>query len=405
LRTSFTYHDPPQTRWLESIATTGATPFKTWSYEWSAEGELTRWNESAGLERFATYDLAGQLEFFGTPGTPGDDFEFDYDAGGNRTLERLPGQPDTIFTHDDVNSLETATVGPQTLRSWTYDDNGNCTTDTPSGSPATTYRWDAEDRLIEIARGSHTTRFAYDGLGRRVSIREIETGPPATDETLYYQWCGSEVCAEKVEANEAKRYLFAEGEAAAPGWEPAYYVRDHLGSVRYFGSSGTLTPTEYSYDPRGRETRLSGTEDAAFGYAGYFAHRPSGLDLTWYRAYDPTAARWLSRDPLGEFANGFGSAQNVNMYAYVGNSPSTYIDRLGLGSDAVDDTEARVCANCCREFFSKPENRCTDGKVPSFGTRGASFSGECKNQCACLCCPEEKWWKPSTWWGKMSCDI
>jgi hypothetical protein len=32
-----------------------------------------------------------------------------------------------------------------------------------------------------------------------------------------------------------------------------------------------------------------------------FYHADSGLYLTQYRAYDPRTARWLSRDPLGEF--------------------------------------------------------------------------------------------------------
>jgi hypothetical protein len=33
-------------------------------------------------------------------------------------------------------------------------------------------------------------------------------------------------------------------------------------------------------------------------------HADSGLYLTQYRAYDPRTARWLSRDPLGEFLEG-----------------------------------------------------------------------------------------------------
>lgn len=40
----------------------------------------------------------------------------------------------------------------------------------------------------------------------------------------------------------------------------------------------------------------------------------------------------LSRDPLGEFANGMGfGAQGVNLYAYVVNNPLRYIDPLGEG--------------------------------------------------------------------------
>jgi hypothetical protein len=47
-------------------------------------------------------------------------------------------------------------------------------------------------------------------------------------------------------------------------------------------------------------------------------------------AGDQRAGHKLSRDPLGEFANGVGYGQDVNLYAYVNNSPLNRIDPLGL---------------------------------------------------------------------------
>jgi len=78
-----------------------------------------------------------------------------------------------------------------------------------------------------------------------------------------------------------------------------YYTRDHLGSVREMtDSSGTIL-TRYTYDPYGRTTtnHLSGSTDATFQYAGYYAHQPSGLLLTRNvpgvpgREYDATNGR------------------------------------------------------------------------------------------------------------------
>jgi RHS repeat-associated protein len=54
-----------------------------------------------------------------------------------------------------------------------------------------------------------------------------------------------------------------------------------------------------------------------------YAHQPSGMSLTLFRAYDPTTARWLSRDPAGE-------SHGINLYAYVDNGPVDGIDPLGL---------------------------------------------------------------------------
>ena len=79
----------------------------------------------------------------------------------------------------------------------------------------------------------------------------------------------------------------------------------------------------YDYDLYGQQTVLAETSAASFGFTGHFQHRPSGLYLTWFRAFDPRLGRWLSRDPLGEPAG-------LNLYAYVGNDPINLMDPLGL---------------------------------------------------------------------------
>jgi RHS repeat-associated protein len=62
-----------------------------------------------------------------------------------------------------------------------------------------------------------------------------------------------------------------------------------------------------------------------FNYGGMFYDADSGLNLTLYRAYDPVAGRWLSRDPTGEPSDAVG-----NLYSYVGGNPTNNTDPLGL---------------------------------------------------------------------------
>jgi len=68
--------------------------------------------------------------------------------------------------------------------------------------------------------------------------------------------------------------------------------------VRRVFASTTSAPA-YGYDPYGNALQATAPL-TDFGYAGMFTNADSGLYLTQYRAYDPVAGRWLSRDPIGE---------------------------------------------------------------------------------------------------------
>jgi RHS repeat-associated protein len=129
-----------------------------------------------------------------------------------------------------------------------------------------------------------------------------------------------------------KRY-FGAGVQEVAGDAPTnlFYSRDHLGSVREVTDANGNLVARYDYDAWGRRTRVFGTYEADWGYAGYFVHRASKLNLTWYRAYDPDLGRWVSRDPIAE-------GGGLNLYGYVENNPPFTNDPLGLDGDNGDPT-------------------------------------------------------------------
>jgi RHS repeat-associated protein len=160
-------------------------------------------------------------------------------------------------------------------------------------------------------------------LDRRTAIARTPAGGGAAVATTYL-WCGSAICQARDATNAVTREYYAEGELV-PGTTPAtyYYGADQIGSVRRVFASASSAPA-YSYDPYG--VPLQATAPLTdFTYAGMFHDADSGLDLTQYRAYDPIAGRWLSRDPLGEASDPVG-----NLYLYVGGNPISIIDPLGL---------------------------------------------------------------------------
>ena len=213
-------------------------------------------------------------------------------------------------------------VPPGTGTTSTYDLNGNLLSDSTR-----TYGWDAKNELVSIVynsgfnAGNHT-EFTYNGAGARVKIAE-RTGTAIGS--------GSITSTKQYSANEefdgsgnvTKRY-FAQGEQRVVSGVTTnyFYTRDHLGSIREMIDSSGNIQARYSYDPYGRATKVSGSLDCDFQYAGMYEHAASGLNLTIYRAYNPNIGSWLSRDPSGESAG-------IDLYAYCSDSPVCNVDRLG----------------------------------------------------------------------------
>jgi RHS repeat-associated protein len=101
------------------------------------------------------------------------------------------------------------------------------------------------------------------------------------------------------------------------------YTKDHLGSVRDLTDSGGSVQAQYAYDVYGQKTKLQGSNDSDFQYAGYYFHAPSQFNFTTSRAYLPNLGRWINRDPAAEHGG-------INLYGYVLNKPLNRIDSSGL---------------------------------------------------------------------------
>ena len=295
----------------------------SFEYAYDAEGEATLMVVSHQFKpperHHIDYDAAGRLIAVQTAGDGEDDSEDDskdirdqflyaYDPAANRTSETINGTS-TQFSYNAVNEL--VAPGPAS-----YD---------AAGEPLTlgnaTFTWDAAHRLLAVTSGGNTTRFAYDGFGRRTRITH-QTGNTVTSDK-FYVWCGRTPCLETDATTHTvtKRY-FSEG--VAQNGQPFYYTLDRLGSVHQLVDQSGVVRASYEYEPFGVRTTLIGDEDSDFGFARLFHDAQSGLDLAVYRAYDASLGRWLSRDPIGE--NG-----GMNLYSYVRNNPLGVIDPLGLG--------------------------------------------------------------------------
>jgi RHS repeat-associated protein len=136
--------------------------------------------------------------------------------------------------------------------------------------------------------------------------------------------CGATTtCQARDGSNTPVRSYYDEGEYVPGTPASLFYGIDQIGSVRRVFASATSAPA-YGYDPYGLPLQAT-APITDFVYAGMFYNADSALYLTNYRAYNPVAGRWLSRDPVGEITDAA-----ANLYAYAGGNPISLIDLLGL---------------------------------------------------------------------------
>ena len=264
------------------------------------------------------YDAADQLTSatVSQSASVASSFKYSYDPAANRLSEQI----DTTTTNFSYNALN------------------ELTSSDGAGGVASTYQWDAEQRLTTLNAGNESTQFTYDGRGRCVGIRQLTGGSEVSNRRFI--WCDGKVCEERTSIGTVVKRFFEQGMhlESGPTTGALFYTCDHLGSVREAVDGAGTVQARYAYDPFGRRTRLVGVLEVDYGIAGMFFLADLGLNLTRYRYYDSNIGRWLSRDSLNDAER----KQGPNLYAYVGNNPVNWSDPFGL--------ERRTCCAPCSTY-------------------------------------------------------
>jgi RHS repeat-associated protein len=247
----------------------------------------------------------------------------------------------------------------------------------------TSNRWDQQNRLVRELHGTHESVYEYDGESHRVRIKELENSVETKNES--FVWCGARICQKRSGSTVVRNY-FEQG--FEEGTTDYFYTRDHLGSVReVLGSDGTTIASRVSYDPWGKITESGSGAVTDFAFTGHHFDRPTALGLTWYRGYDPSLGRWLSRDPIG-------LQGGLNLYTYVNNDPFNLIDPTGQGTALYNRFEwrckdSRPCPPppIASPPHAEPANRCGGGG--GGGGFGGPPPSDRNSECCMTKCMEE----------------
>jgi len=198
----------------------------------------------------------------------------------------------------------------------THDTRGNLT-----GDGVWTYTYDLDNQLISANKTGSSNSLAYDGAGR---LRQTTLAGTVTGLT----YDGVELVAEYNSGGTLlRRYVHGPGVDEPLVWyegttttNKTWLYQDQLGSVIGTANSAGTSTAIHSYGPYGEPNIATGIR---FRYTGQ--QFIGSLNLYYYKArfYSPALGRFLQTDPIG-------TADDLNLYAYVGNNPINFSDPSGL---------------------------------------------------------------------------
>ncbi len=316
------------------------------TYAYDRVGNVTNWVQELGGTTNTWsigYDAIDQLKTVVAtePGTSALTYTYDYDAAGNRLFEDINGVRRT-FNYNALNQLVSSADSASTV----------------------SYVWDAQNQLRSVTRGANTSEFNYEGGGRLTRIIEKTNGN--TGKEIALVWSGGDVVEERegVTGTVLKRFLRdgVQVPNAGAGLPPGnyYLLRDHLTSVRQLTDSAGASRASYNYQPFGERAKISGDLDINLGFTGHYYHQSSALSLTWYRPYDASVGRWLSRDPIGE-------REDLNLYAYVRNDPLNRRDPLGLGTPFnLQDWQKKNAKDLADSYKRQAQDSCKKNQLKEY---------------------------------------
>ena len=299
--------------WLQHATLLGSTS----ALSASAEAELRNLLRTTVTEY--TYSQLDELLSEIVPGV--DSTAYSYDAMGNRASITHNGVP-TVYGYDGADRLISAGA-----TQYTYDANGNRLTRT-AGSTTTTYAYDFENRLTQINGPEGTSKYRYDGIGRR--IRAEEPGRIVryvVDPTTSPYRTLREMDDRNVTLHS---YVFGPGLASdlTKSGSVRFYHFDGLGSTAALTDSAGNDVGHLGYTAFGDTAIDLGATDTRLGYVGRYGVEgtASGLSFMRDRFYDPETGLFLGQDPEAGEDRDFVA---VALYLYAAGNPVNAVDPDG----------------------------------------------------------------------------
>ncbi len=296
-------------------------------YGYDAVGGITELTNGDGTEVLAqySYDALGRLTQTkdGPTGTPIE--TYGYDATGNRTS--LTSSSETHVLTYSAGSHRLMSVDGE-VRS--YDAAGN-----GLNIGSVEFEYGDSNRMAQVRQdGVVAVRFVYNHRGERVE----RAGTAGGSEFTVYDEAGRRLGGYSSNGHAGRQVVWLENypvalvDEAQTSGSLAYIQPDHLGTPRVViegptnqsvwewsaksEAFGSQMPNE---DPKGTGSRY----EFNARFPGQQLDADTQLAYNYFRDYEAATGRYLQSDPVGLSAG-------PSTYSYVGGSPLTSVDPLGL---------------------------------------------------------------------------
>ncbi len=289
---------------------------------------------------------------------------YDYDANSNRTQKAVDSNITSYQVASNSNRLNSIASNAQS-----YDATGNLTS-----NGTLQFSYDAAGRLVQAQTSTGLYRYGVNAHGQRVSKTGSAYLMPTPSTYYVYDESGHLIGEYDTGGARIQEHIWLNDQPIAvidASGNVYYALSDHLNTPRQIIDSNQQLRWRWdATDPFG--ANLANNNPSTLGsftynlrFPGQYFDSETGLHYNYFRDYDPASGRYIESDPVG-------LRGGLNTYGYVGGNPDNFVDRLGLDSVLIFQTEP--------DF--------NHGQAPDSWNLAASYAGgqALKN---CSCKPED----------------
>lgn len=383
---SFTYNQAGSPTSAQDKQDNGSVDLQCYAYD-SSQRLAGVWTDTGGVATAASPSapgIGGCTD--GTPsattiGGPAAYWQsYTYDAIGNR-LTRTDHDVTGNTANDTQRSYSPEPNQPHQLQSTAVTGG---TTAGPTGTDSFTYDAAGNEQSRSLATGVNDG-LVFDNEGRLTKVTNATTS--TTISSYLYAADGSLL----LQRDPSDVTLFLPGQEVhlkpATGTTSALrFITTPIGATVVESSAGTLTyslanpqntasveidastlnVTRRYFDPYGNPRGpVPQVWSDTHGFLGKTVDGAAGLDMIGARAYDASAGRFVSRDPIFQT----GDAEQMGGYTYAGNNPVEYTDPSGLTRC---DADPGICSKATQESVLGESGDSSSGAAGDAGSSDGS---------------------------------